>query len=143
VALSFNGHLLYLKIGNSYQPFPNSYIELRSWSSTPRQRLELKADRNSSGDLKRVTAPKFKTSLSFQTHTLHLAEMAEVRSLFNRAFVIPNQRKLIVKYWDDELMAYRSDVQMYMPDTQYPIIDINSRDRDILYGSTTFEFVEY
>lgn len=69
--------------------------------------------------------------------------MAEVRSLFNRAFVIPNQRKLIVKYWDDELMAYRTDVQMYMPDTQSPIIDINSRDRDILYGSTTFEFIEY
>ena len=143
MALSFDGHLLYLKIGNSYQPFPNNYIELRSWGSTPRQRLELKADRNSSGDLKRVTAPKFKTSLSFQTHTLHLADMARVRDLFNRAFVLPAQRKLVIKYWDDEIMQYRTDVTVYMPDTQYPIIDINSKSKDILYGSTTFEFVEY
>lgn len=141
--MAFDGYLLYVKIGNSYTAFPNEYIDPKTYNSTPNQRLEIKAVRNSStAYLNRTTAPNTKTSLSFSTHPLHLNEMSKVRGIFNRAFTSRLQRRLKIKYWNDETMDYR-EATAYMPDTVYTFIDIDSSSKDILYGPATFEFIEY
>jgi hypothetical protein len=141
--MAFDGNLLYIKSNGSYVPFPSHFIVAGSYNCTPRQRLELKAERNSSADLKRVTAAKFKTSISFQTTILTGSQMEAIRSLLNGAFTIVSQRKLIIKYWDMELSRYRENVPVYMPDTTYVIRDTDSTARTLLYEGTTFEFIEY
>ncbi|MBQ5399355.1 MAG: hypothetical protein IIU14_07985 [Ruminococcus sp.] len=138
----FNGVLLYVRhrSNGTYTAFPNSFIQMNTFNSTPNQRLELKAVRSNTAYLNRTTAPQTKTSLSFQTHPLHLNDMRTVRSIFDNGFINKLQRKLVIKYWNSETLSYKT-ATVYMPDTQYPIIDTTSD--DILYGSTTFEFIEY
>lgn len=138
----FNGVLLYIKhrSNGSYIEFPNSYIQTNTFNSTPNQRLEIKAVRSNTAYLNRTTAPQTKTALSFQTHPLHLSEMRAVREIFNKGSTNKLQRKLTIKYWNSEDLAYK-EAAVYMPDTQYPIIDV--RGSDILYGATTFEFIAY
>lgn len=137
--LDFNGTLLYVKKNGAFVPFPNHYILLDTVDTDPDKRLEIKAIRNIF-KLNRITAPNVKTVLSFQTHILHLDEMAWIRTFFNSAFKTPLQRRLEIKYWNVEKMEYKTGI-VYMPDIKYRIRDVIGT--DIIFGPATFEFIEY
>jgi hypothetical protein len=140
--VDFDGNLLYLKIGNVFEPFPNNFINRSTYNQTPRGRLENAAERKSNADLWRVTAPKFKTRLTFQTVPLSLSEMKTVRQMFNDSFTITAQRKLTIRYFDFEIMDYLT-AEVYMPDSEYSVYDMDSDSKDILFNPVTFEFVQY
>lgn len=136
--MGFNGTLL--SFPDTGKAFPNKYIEASTFSVTPAQRSEVQAYRDADNYLHRVTSSNTKVSLSFNTVPMNLADMIAVRTLFNEAFIDSLQRKIRIRFWDDEIMNYKTAV-CYMPDTQYTKEEV-TRD-NIRYAPVTFEFIEY
>lgn len=127
---------------NPKRLFPNKYIQYNSWSSTPNQREEIKAYRDdNTRNLTRITAAGKKSVFSFKVRSpLHLSEKAEIQDFFTSAEIDPEQRKINIKFWDDEKNMYRTGT-FYRPNMQFPIIRIT--DDDIIYGELTIECIEY
>ena len=123
-------------------PFPNKYIALNSWSSTPNQREEIKAYRDdNSRNLTRVTAQGKKSKFSFKTRkNLRLAEKQEIQQFFTSSEVDANQRKIQLTYWNDDDNQYKTGY-FYRPNMDFKIIKITND--NIFYDEMSFEFVEY
>ncbi|MEE1318711.1 MAG: DUF6711 family protein [Ruminococcus sp.] len=136
--MAFNGYLI--KFTKTGEYFPHKLIAKSTYKSTPLQRTEIKAYRDSTNTLRRVTSPNYKTKIEFQTHELNLSQMTEIRKVLNSAFENSQQRKVKVTYWDDELLQYRT-MTAYIPDITYNVISITST--DIKYSAVTFTFIEY
>ena len=134
----FNGYLI--KFPKTGALFPHELIAKNTYKSTPLQRTEIKAYRDSNNELHRRTSPNYKTKLEFQTHELSLAKMQKIRSVLNSAFENSQQRKVKVTYWDDELLQYRT-MTAYIPDITYSTIVISKN--NIKYAPVTFTFIEY
>lgn len=123
-------------------PFPNKYIQYSSWSSTPNQREEIKAYRDdNTRNLTRVTAAGKKSVFSFKVRSnLHLSEKTEIQEFFTSAEIDHEQRKINLRFWDDENNVYRTGT-FYRPNMQFPIVKIT--EDDIIYGELTIECIEY
>lgn len=134
----FKGYLL--KSVKSGKIFPDYLLQLENYSSTPLQRTEIDAYRDTVNLLHRTTSPNHKTSIKFTTLRLNLDEMRIIRNWFNAAFSNSNQRKLTVEYWDDELLDYRQ-MTAYCPDITYQYKKISAD--NIIYMPTTFQLIEY
>ncbi len=135
---SFNGYLIIFPKAN--KNFPHRLIEKGSYESTPLQRTEIKSYRDSNNLLHRTISPNYKSKVTFTTIPLDLAELKEIITIINSAFISRQQRKLKVTYWDEELLSYRT-MTAYMPDITYQINKITSN--DIKYQGVTFTFIEY
>lgn len=136
--MNFEGYLIsFPKTGKL---FPHKYIERESYKSTPLQRTELKAYRDGDNGLHRITSPNYKTKIEFNTLEINLAALEEIQLCLRTAMVNSQQRKLRLKYWDEELLNYR-EAFFYMPDKTYNTIFISSN--DIKYAPIPFTFIEY
>lgn len=122
--------------------FPNKYIQFNSWSSTPNQREEIKAYRDdNTRNLTRITAEGKKSVFSFKLRgNLHLDEKMEIQDFFTSVETDPAQRKVNLKFWDDENNEYKTGT-FYRPNMKFPIVKIT--DDDIIYGELTIECIEY
>lgn len=140
MASNFRGYLL--KSTKTGQIFPLKYINFESWSSTPKQREEIKAYRDdNTRNLTRITAEGMKSVFAFETRAkLHLAEKMEIQEFFTNGESDAHQRKINLEYWNDETNSYLT-ADFYRPDTTFPIVRVT--EDDIIYGSLKFEFVEY
>ena len=140
----FDGNVLYFYNPHSkkYDVFDITWLQIGTYKSVPLQRTELKANRSSNNSLHRKTSPNHKSTISFTTHPMHLIEMEKLRSFINNHYILKVQRKVKVKYWCDETMSYYKG-EMYMPDATYTYLDINTAKKDILYGSTEYELIQY
>ena len=123
-------------------PFPNNYIALDTWETTPNQREEIKAYRDdNTRNLTRVTAQGKKSTFKFKTRKyLHLAEKKEIQQFFTSSEVDANQRKIQLTYWNDEDNQYKTGY-FYRPNMQFKIYKIT--DDDIIYNEMSFELIEY
>lgn len=143
MANNWQGYLF--KATATNQIFPMKYINYESWSSTPKQREELKAYRDdNTRNLTRVTAEGMKSVFAFETRAnLHLEEKMEIQNFFTNAEVgseAHHQRKVQLTYWNDETNTYET-AYFYRPDIQFTIRKIT--DDDIIYGAVKIDFVEY
>lgn len=122
--------------------FPNKFIQYNSWSSTPNQREEIKAYRDdNTRDLTRITAAGKKSVFSFKVRSnLHLEDKMEIQEFFTNAEIDHEQRKVNLRFWDDENNTYKNGT-FYRPNMKFPIIKIT--DDDIVYGELTIECIEY
>lgn len=136
--MAFNGYLI--KFTKTGECFPHELIAKNTYKSTPLQRTEIKAYRDSANTLHRTTSPNYKTKIEFQTYELNLVEMKKIRTVLNSAFENSQQRKAKITYWDDELLQYRT-MTAYIPDITYNVISISMT--DIRYSAVTFTFIEY
>ena len=120
-------------------PFPNRYIALDTWSSTPNQREEIKAYRDdNTRDLTRVTAQGKKSKFSFKTRKkLHLNEKKEIQQFFTSSEVDANQRKIQLTFWNDESNSYKTGY-FYRPNMEFKIYKIT--DDDIIYDEADIIF---
>ncbi len=123
-------------------PFPNKYIALDTWESTPNQREEIKAYRDdNTRDLTRVTAQGKKSKFSFKTRKrLKLAEKQEIQQFFTASESDANQRKIRLTYWNDEDNMYKTG-DFYRPNMTFKIYKIT--ENDIIYDEMSFELIEY
>lgn len=138
---TFKGYLLKaLKTGAI---FPNAFIEIASFDSTPNAREEIKAERDDyTRDLIRVTAAGTKSSMSFNTMALHLNELESVLGFFTSGEEPADklQRKIHLEYWNDEDLAYKQG-WFYRPNIKYTKREISND--DIIYEPIKIELVEY
>lgn len=136
--MSFNGYLIkFVKTG---ELFPHELIAKDTYQSTPLQRTEIKAYRDSNNKLHRTTSPNYKSKVVFNTLELNLTQMQKIRNILNNAFENAQQRKVKITYWDDELLQYRT-MTAYIPDITYQIVKISAD--NIKYSPVTFTFIEY
>lgn len=134
----FKGYLL--KFTKTGKIFPNKYLNLSSYKTTPQQRTELKANRDSLNNLHRTTIPNHKTKITFNTTVLDLAELREILEIINSSYANRTQRKVVVEYWDDELLKYRT-MTAYIPDITYTKRKISSD--NIKYEPLEISLIEY
>ena len=136
----FKGYLLRATATNTI--FPNNYILLESWSSTPNQREEIKAYREeNTRDLHRITAAGKKSKWSFSTKPkIHLADKIKIQEFFTQAEINADERKVELEFWNDETNQYEIGY-FYRPDTEFPIYKIT--ENDIIYNSLKITGVEY
>lgn len=124
---------------------PNSFILADGWESTPNQRVEIDAYRDANVLLHRETSENFKTSITLNIRAMNLEEMTAFKAVIGLATLDINnkkQRRLMVTYWNDEELDYKT-ATMYMPDVTYTIHTVNEVDRDIEYNGFTIELIEY
>ena len=137
-ASDFAGWLI--KFPKTGEYFPHGLIEKDNYKSTPLQRTDIKAYRDNSILLHRVTSPNFKSKVEFQTIPINLAQLAQIRTVLNAAMDNSKERRLQVCYWDDDLLTYRT-MTAYMTDTTYPVSTISNN--NIKYNAIKFTFIEY
>lgn len=136
----FAGYLL--KSGDD--ELPSKYIDWSSYDSSPKQREEIKAERDdNTRDLIRVTASGMKTAIHFKTRDgMHLAEKKAFMKWFNDHYTNIPQRKLPLTYWDDDSSTYvTSTTGFYLANPKFPIKHIT--ENDIIYGSVDIDLIEY
>lgn len=124
---------------------PNSFILADGWESTPNQRVEIDAYRDANVLLHRETSENFKTSITLNIRAMNLEEMTAFKAVIGLATLDINskkQRRLMVTYWNDEELDYKT-ATMYMTDTTYSIHTVDETDRDIEYNGFTIELIEY
>lgn len=137
----FNGWLI--KFGDVV--LPNSFILADGWESTPNQRVEIDAYRDANVLLHRETSENFKTSLTLNIRAMDLAEMTAFKNVIGLAtleITSKRQRRLMVTYWNDEELDYKTAV-MYMPDVTYSIHIVDEAAKNIEYNSFSIELIEY
>lgn len=137
----FNGWLI--KFGDVV--LPNSFILADGWESTPNQRVELDAYRDANVLLHRETSENFKTSLTLNIRSMDLAEMTAFKNVIGIAtlkITSKRERRLMVTYWNDEELEYKTAV-MYMPDVTYNIHTVDEVTKCIEYNAFTIELIEY
>lgn len=124
---------------------PNSFILADGWESTPNQRVEIDAYRDANVLLHRETSENFKTSLRLNIRAMNLEEMTAFKNVIGLATLSTNERrerKVLVTYWNDEELDYRTAI-MYMPDITYSIHTVDESAKDMEYNSFSLELIEY
>lgn len=136
---NFKGYLL--KFGDT--EFPNKYLDFDSQQSTPNQRTEAEAYVDADNNLHRITLPKYRTKIEYNTVVgLHLADKIAIQNILRKGLVNDVQRKYLVTYWNDEDNEYKTSY-FYIPDTNFQIEKIDRKTNDIIYKSLKLTLIEY
>lgn len=139
---NFQGYLL--KFGDGEFPdgvFPNRYLDFDNQASTPNQRAEAEAYVDANNELHRITLPKYRTKIEYNTiDNISLADKIAIQTVLSKGLVDAVQRKYWVTYWNDETSTYESG-WFYIPDTTFQIKKITSD--NIIYRSFKLTLIEY
>lgn len=131
--MAFQGYLL--KNTETNRIFPNNYIIVDSYDSTPNQRTE---DKNSytDGDGKKHISvlPHTYSGVELDTRRINLSEKIEIQSFF------PDRESVMLEYWNDETNQYETG-EFRVPDLTFRIYDIT--ETDIIYNQVHIVFEEY
>lgn len=142
--MAFQGYLFAVKVPNTnnYINFPMKYIAFDKWSSTPKQREEVKAWRDdNTRELFRITAQGKKSVFQFTTReNLTDKDVEAILNFFTANEVNTEQRKVYLKYWNEESRAY-SEGYFYRPNMPFKIKTI--RGNTIIYEALTIDCIEY
>lgn len=155
VSTQFLGHLFgYVDSNNVIHWFPEEYMALETWSSTPNQREEIKAYRDdNTRNLTRVTAAGRKSIFSFETRErLHLADVQAIKNFFVNHESNTAERKIRLAFWNEEAGDYIT-ADFYRPNMAFPVKQIvnkpiringsNDTYVDIIYGKLKIELIQY
>lgn len=137
------GHLI--QAVRSGEWLPLMFIQWDSYEANPNQREEIKAYRDdNSRDLTRVTASGKKSTLQFKLRPLNLKEKMDFQAWLGNAMEdtqeAHEQRKVQLKYWDDEENVYKTGY-FYRPNVAFKILKIEGN--LIYYKEQEVKFVEY
>lgn len=131
---NFKGWMI--KVGDRI--FPNEYIAINTYNSSPNQRTDQDSYTDGNGMLQRNILPHTRTKVTFSTpDEMHLEDKIIMQSFFNRD-------ETTLTYWNDETNSYREG-KFYIADPNFPIkriIDENDNS-DIIYGVINLEIIEY
>ena len=134
---NFQGYLL--KFGS--EVFPNKYLDFDNQASTPNQRAEAEAYVDANNELHRITLPKYRTKIEYNTiDDLSLADKIAIQDVMFKGLVDAVQRKYLVTYWNDETNSYETS-NFYIPDTTFQIKKITAD--NIIYRSFKLTLIEY
>lgn len=129
--MAFSGYLI--KINGT--AFPNKYILMDSYNSTPNQLIDDDSYTDGDGKLHRNVLSHTRSKIEFST----VPKLSLVDKMAIQAF-IPVRVKLTVEYWNEESNTYQIG-ELYVPDITYPIHDVTAT--NITYNSFRIAFIEY
>ena len=133
----FQGYLL--KFGDT--EFPNNYLDFDNQASTPNQRTEAEAYVDANNELHRITLPKYRTKIEYNTiDNISLADKIAIQNVLSKGLIDSVQRKYLVTYWNDETNSYETS-NFYIPDTTFQIKKITAD--NIIYRSFKLTLIEY
>lgn len=133
----FQGYLL--KFGS--EVFPNKYLDFDNQASTPNQRAEAEAYVDANNELHRITLPKYRTKIEYNTiDDLSLSDKIAIQNVLSQGLIDSVQRKYLVTYWNDETNSYETS-NFYIPDTTFQIKKITAD--NIIYRSFKLTLIEY
>ena len=141
MAGNFQGWLI--KFGNVI--LPNSFLLADGWESTPNQRIEIDAWRDADVLLHRETSEHFKTKIKLTIRETTLEERIAFDNVIGLASLPDTERrerKVMLTYWNDEELEYKSGT-FYMSDTTYTAHYIDENRNDIEYNSFKVTLTEY
>ena len=137
--MAFSGYLIKLK-GGTAQELPMKYMAAESYSCTPDQRMEVSANRATTGLLHRNTVSHTAVKIEFETPPMTNKDIAALNALIQSHYTDALQRKLTIEFYNNETDSYR-DAVVYMPDVQYNITRIDGN--TIHYNKVRYAFIEY
>lgn len=143
MATNFKGYLIKsAEIDNLI--FPEKYINLESYESTPDQREDADSYRDDyTRDLTRVVVDGMKSKIEFSLlDGLTLEQKMEIQDFFEQSMVDEKERKVHITYWDDEKNVYKTSY-FYVPNMPYPISRIDKENNTLIYKSLKYTLVEY
>lgn len=142
--MAFQGYLFKSTTNNII--FPMKYIAFDKWSSTPKQREEVKAWRDdNTRELFRITAQGKKSVFQFTTReNLTDKDVEAILNFFYNAETNHEQRKIQLTYWNEEWneegRSYDTGY-FYRPNMPFKIKTI--RGNTIIYEALTIDLIEY
>jgi len=136
--MSFEGYLI--KIGDRDEYF-NSFIEYKSYKAAKKV-LDLDSYRDANGELHRFALEHLSYTVKFNIRPLREDEHSELFSFIQSNFIIPQERKLSMKFWVPEIHDY-VEANMYMPNTDFTILKIDPISGTLFYDKTEAEFIGY
>ena len=138
--MAFAGYLFKATANNTI--FPMKYIAFDKWSSTPKQREEVKAWRDdNTRELFRITASGKKSVFQFTTReNLTDKDVEAILNFFTTAETNHEQRKIQLTYWNEESRVYDTGY-FYRPNMPFKIKTI--RGNMIIYEALTIDLIEY
>lgn len=124
-------------------PFPHMYMKQGTYKCIPKQREEIKAYRDDyTRNLVRITAQGMKSKITFTIRGgLNLKQVNDIMVGFFKAhYSIEKERKIGLKYWDNENLKYDFGY-FYVPNLTFPVNIVQSN--DIKHGELEIELIEY
>lgn len=101
--------------------FPNEYIQVDTYKTTPDQRTEIGSYVDANGKLKRPNVLRHtRTKTEFETVPLSLKEKIAIQNFFKSGMTNELKREVTCTYWNDEKNEYCTG-SFYMPDTEFNI----------------------
>lgn len=134
--MAFQGYLI--KFGDTIMP--NKYIQYDSYTSTPRQVMDLEAWRDGDGTLHRNTLQVAKAKVEWETPHINDVALSELLGIIDAAITNTAERQVEVTFWDDQAMNYRT-MTAYMPDVQYKARTVQGN--TLWYNPIRFALIEY
>ena len=140
--MAFTGYMIKLKGLNSDpdEELPMDYMAVDSYSATPNQRMEAKANRAVTGLLHRSTVSHTASKIEFETPPCTNKEVAAINALLSGHYSNALERKLQIEYYDPETDTYKT-AEVYVPDVQYKISRVDGN--TIYYDKIRYAFIEY
>ena len=134
---NFRGY--YVKADNDV--ILDQYLNLEGYKDTPDQRQDKDSYRDGYGVLHRQVLPGVSTTLELTTlEGLTMDQVIAFKNAIATGITNTLERKVKLTYWNDELMAYRTDT-FYMPDMTFTHRGIQNGTS--VYKSMTFKFIGY
>lgn len=133
-----------LIIGNKTgTAFPMDLIKKDSYDITPDQRSELKAYRDNTNYLQRITSPNFKSKIKFTTIEMGERDMARIRAWVRNNLINSVQNSLSLTIYKPNTGTYENINAAYKTDETYRIKTIDQVENNVNYGEITWTFIQY
>lgn len=136
--MSFNGSLLQMGADN----FPLSFVYKDSYKISPNRRMDLDSSRNANGVLMRTVLDHAPSTISFQTKPMFNQDVKRLMDFIRSHYINENEKKVLLTYYCPDLDDYRTG-EFYIPDIEFPIMEVDVKKKKIRYDSISLEFIEY
>lgn len=119
----------------------DQYLAVEGFKATPDQRQDKDSYRDGYGKLHRNVLPNVATTLELTTvEGLDIDQVIAFKNAIATGIINNMERKVSLTYWNDERMAYCTDI-FYMPDMTFTHSRIQNGVP--IYKSMTFKFIGY
>lgn len=136
--MAFNGSLISLGGEN----FPLGYVYKDSYKVTPNRRQDLDSGRNANGVLIRNVLDHTASTISFTVKPMYNTDLANMMAFIRSHYINEKEKKINIRYYCPDLDDYKEG-QFYVPDIEYPMMQVDVDKKRIRYGTFTLEFIEY
>lgn len=140
--MAFDGNLVYLVGSSDATPFPIKYVYKDSYVVAPNRRQDLDSAVNANGVLERNVLDVTRSTIKFTVKPMYNHDLAEFMRIVRNKYSSQKEKKIQLYYYCPDLDDYKVG-NFYVPDIEFPIMQVDSENKRIRYGTFDFEFIEY